>query len=203
MKNKSKRAIMNYMRYLMIVPLMGWSLSSVMAADPKVAPPPPVTTPVVEPDKTDTDAASGKTSPAKDEQRVKQLAATYGVTEHQVLTMRQTDHMGWGEIKNLLLISKRVSENSTGTDKPITSDQALGGVLKQRQSGMGIGQIANSHNIKLGDLQSGDKPAKSEKIAKPDKPEKPEKIAKPDKPEKPEKIAKPDKPERPSKPMSK
>lgn len=197
MKNESKTSVTKHLCHLMMVPLLGWSISSVMAEDTVTKPPASDTPPVVAPGVTTPDTDTGKANPAMDAERIKQLSATYGVTEQQVLTMRQTDHMGWGEIKNLLLISQRVAADSAKTTTPLTKDQALTQVLKQRQSGMGIGQIANSYNVKLGDLQKGDK---LDKIAKPDKPDK---ISRPDKPDRPERMNRPDKPERPDKPNKK
>lgn len=190
----------------------------------------PPETPTVTADETDTDADDDPDTdtdtdapdPAKDAERAQALATEFGVTEQQVLDMRTTSKMGWGEIKNLLLIAQAVSLDSQGTATPLTMDQALQQVLTQRASGMGLGQIANSYNHKLGDLRKGDaaaakggkpetagrpekaakpdKPGKPDKAEKPDKPDKPEKAAKPDKPEKPEKAAKPDKPEKPDNP---
>jgi hypothetical protein len=78
------------------------------------------------------------------------MAAIYGFTEHQVLTMHQTDHIGWSDLENLLSIVHSIVLESVGSKKPITRDQVLAQVLTQRQSGMGIGQIASSHNVKLG-----------------------------------------------------
>lgn len=197
MKNESKKAVIKHLRYLVSLSLVSWSIGSVIAAD--TVTPPPDTTPAVAPGDTE------KSSPAMDAERVKQLATTYGFTEQQVLTMRQTDHMGWGEIKNMLLISQRVAADSANSATQLTKEQALTQVMKQRQSGMGIGQIAKSYNVKLGDLQKGDKPNKpdkAERVEKPDKPEKvdkPEKPAKPDRPEKPTKVERPERPDKPGK----
>ena len=197
MNKRSKQMMVSLLRCAIVVPLIGWSMGGARAADTEPPPAMPAPTPVVGHDDADKDADTGRTDPAKEAQRVKELAATFGVTEQQVQTMRQTDHMGWGEIRNLLLISRRLVADSAGTTTPLTVDQALAKVLAQRQSGMGIGQIANSYNIKLGDLRQADKPAKPEKIEHPDKPDR---IEHPDRPEKPEVVPRPDKPERPMMP---
>lgn len=206
MKNERKNTVMKHLSYLASLSLVGWSMSVAIADDTVTPPPTTVTPPAVAPADTDTDTKGSK--PAMDAERAKELATTYGVTEQQVLTMRQTDHMGWGEIKNLLLISQRVAADSASSKTPLTKEEALAQVLKQRQSGMGIGQIAKKYNVKLGDLQSGNKAAKAEgvdktdrpeKVAKPEKPEKPAKVEKPEKPEKPAKVEKPEKPEKPAK----
>lgn len=207
MKNESKRAVTKHVSYIVILSLANWSLGSAMADDKVVQPPAAVTAPVVVPVDADNDAAEDAatvgSNPAKDAERVTQLATEYGVTEQQVVTMRQTEHMGWGEIRNLLLISQRIAADSVGSANPLTNDQALAQVLKQRLSGMGIGQIANSYKLKLGDLQHADKlnrNAKHEGIDKPGKTDRPEKLARPDRPDKPVKPAKPDRPDKPEKP---
>jgi len=199
MKNENMKLVIKHLRYLVILLLVSWSIGSVIGADTVTPPPTSDTTPAVAPGDTE------KSSPAMNAERVKELATTYGVTEKQVLTMRQTSHMGWGEIKNMLLISQRIAADSANSTTPLTQEQALTQMMKQRQSGMGIGQIAKSYNVKLGDIKSGDKPNKPDKVEraeKPDKPEKvdkPEKPVKPDRPEKPSKVEKPDRPDKPGK----
>ena len=196
MKNESKKVVRKHLCYLVILSLMSWSIGSVIAADTVTPPSTSDATPAVAP------GDSEKSSPAMDAERVKELATTFGVTEQQVLTMRQTEHMGWGEIKNMLLISQRVAADSANSATPLTKEQALAQVMKQRQSGMGIGQIAKNCNVNLGDLQKGDKPNKldkAERVEKPDKPEKLDKPEKPDRPEKPSRVEKPDRPDKPGK----
>lgn len=179
----------NYL--VVLLACMGWSFSPAWSDDTTKPPKTPEVT--VE----DTDAPN----PAKDAEKTQQLATQFGVPEQQVVDMRQTSKMGWGEMRNLLLIAQSVSLNSAGTTTPLTMEQAMQQVLTQRASGMGIGQIANSHNVKLGDLKKDDvsnaKGGKPEKAGRPDKAGKPDKPAKPDKPEK---AAKPDKPEKPDNP---
>lgn len=198
MKNENKKWIMKHLSCVVMLSLMGWSMDAATAED---AAPAPAPAPVVAPVKTDTDIAGEK--PMTDTERVKQLATTYGVPEAQVQTMRQTEHMGWGEIKNLLLISQRIVADSAKTETPLTAEQAMAQVLEQRKSGMGIGQIAKSHNVKLGDLENAGKPGKVDKVEsidKPGRPDKVDKVDKPDKPGKPDKVEKVDKPDRPDKP---
>lgn len=209
---------MRTLNYLVVLPLAGWAVCSVIAADTETPVPTPDPVPIVTPGDTgpevtpggtDTDVDDAVLSPAKEAEKVQTLAKTYGVTEQQVLTMRQTRKMGWGEINNLMIIAQRMSTASGDLPAAMTMDEALATVLQQRQSGMGLGQIANANKVKLGDIKNADKtgkPAKVEKVEKaskpekidrPQKPMKPEKIEKPERPAKPEKVDKPDKPEKP------
>lgn len=205
MKNTNRKTVTESMRYLVILSMIGWATGSVIAQDAEpedTTPPASTDTPVV----TDTDTDTPDSKPAVDSKQVKQLVERFNVTEQQVLTMGETDRMGWGEIKNLLLIAQRMVKDSANTENPMTQEQALAEIQAQRQSGMGIGQIANSHKVPYTDLEGIDKNGKPIKVVradkpeKPVKPEKPEKPAKPERPAKPEKPTKPDRPEKPAKP---
>lgn len=175
---------------------IGWTLSPAWSDDKVKVP----ETPTVAAD----DAEAGKPDPAMDTAKAQQLASQFGLTEQQVAGMRQTSKMGWGEIRNLLLISQSVSLKSANTATPLTMDQALLQVQAQRASGMGIGQIADSHNVKLGELAGKDRahtPAdKADRPGRPDKPGKPDKVDRPDKADRPDKPSKPDHPDKPDKP---
>lgn len=197
-----KLTVMQILRCMLFVPLASGVMTIARATDVVTPPQAPVTTPAEghDDETTDEDADVGKPDPAKDAQRATKLATTFGVTEQQVLTMRQTDHMGWGEIRSLLLISQRVAADSKGSTTPLTIDGALTKVLAQRTSGMGIGEIAKSHNIKLGDLRHEVKPEHPGKPEMRDKPDRPEGVEHPEKPEKPERFTRPDKPDRPDRP---
>ncbi len=195
-------------RYAVVL-LLGLGAPFTPAWSEEEVPEPPETPEVGEPDPdADGDEAGDRPDAAKDAARIHQLATDFGVADQQVQDMRQTRDMGWGEIENLLLIAQAVSDNSAATATPLTMDEALQQVLAERASGMGLGAIAKSHGVKLGDLKKPDhakgnkpdvpgkpdKPADVEKPDRPDKPVKPDKPQKPDKPDKPEKPAKPDHP---------
>lgn len=190
--------------YLLAATTCWWVFTSLPAWTANETPPVTKEPKAVEAKPAADEDGAGVPDPDKDLRRAKELAAQFGVTEQQVLGMRQTTRMGWGEIRNLLVIAQAVSAGSAGGAAPLTMDQALAKVLEQRASGMGIGQIAGSHNLKLGPLDkpegmgTKDRPEHPAAVGRPDKPAKPdrpEKSPKPDKPMKPEKPEKPDRPD--------
>jgi hypothetical protein len=148
---------------------------------------------------TDGEAVDDAKNAVKDQARAKDFAATYGVTEQQVLDMRQQSGMGWGEVRNLLQIAQHEVAVYANSDTPITMDQSLQTVLAMREEGMGLGEIAQQFDTKLGKIKHEAKTGKPETAGKPDKPESMTRPDKPDKPEKPEKMEKPEKPEHPDK----
>ena len=196
---------MRSMSYLVVMlSAIGWASSPVWGEDTTKPPETPGVTATGSDTDTDAGEDSGPTDPAKTTEKAGQLATKFGVTQQQVLDMRQTSHMGWGEIRNLLLIAQAVSLNSANTTTPLTMDQAFQQVLTQRSGGMGLGQIANSHNLKLGDLVKADAAGEQAKGHKPDSLDKPDRGHKPDvgsRWDKPDRPSKPDHPVKPDRPM--
>lgn len=199
---------MKKIRYLAILmSSLGFGLSPTWGDD-TTKPAETPTVPTVASDDADENPDTEAPDPTKDAERATKLATQFGLTEQQVLDMRQTSKMGWGEIRNLLLIAQAVSLNSATTTTPLTMDQALTQILTQRSGGMGIGQIAHSYNLKLGDLNKAalskaDKPdvtGKPDKLARVDRPESSFASGKPDKPTRPDRFDKPDKPNKPDHP---
>ena len=97
-----------------------------------------------------------------------------------------TGKMGNGSVNNALLLAQE-SLKQQGITNP-TSDQlktALGGILDQRASHKGWGEIAKSMNVKLGDLRRNEH-AQLAKDRREDRAERAERHEKPEKPEKPE-----------------
>ncbi len=102
-----------------------------------------------------------------------------------------TGKMGNGSVNNALLLAQESLKQQNITNP--TSDQlktALMGVLDQRASHKGWGEIANSMGVKLGDLRRNER---ADLVAK-DKDRRPERAERAEKPEKPER---PERPERP------
>jgi|SRR5688572_3638986 hypothetical protein len=103
-----------------------------------------------------------------------------------------TEKMGYGNIDNALALAEASLKQKGITNPTLAQIEAsVVDVLKLRASGMGWGQIAQSHGIKLGDVKRADKA--SERLAKTERPGKAERVERPAKPERPER------PERPGK----
>ena len=122
----------------------------------------------------------------------KQVTLTRGTTKETFTP--STGKMGYGNVDNALALAE-ASLAKQGITKPTPAqlEAALvgkDGILTMRAAGQGWGQIANSMDIKLGDVKRSDKaPERVSKVDRPNKPEKPEKPQKPERPEKPEKPA--------------
>ena len=123
----------------------------------------------------------------------KQVTLTSGTTSTTFTP--PTGKMGNGSVNNALLLAQE-SLKQQGITNP-TADQlktAVSGILDQRASHKGWGEIAKSMNVKLGDLRRdehaqlskdrdrrGDRAERREERAeRADKPEKPEKPERPD-----------------------
>jgi hypothetical protein len=120
----------------------------------------------------------------------KQVMLTRGTTKETFTP--PTGKMGYGNVDNALALAKAsLAKQGITNPTPAQLEAALvgkDGILKARAAGQGWGQIANSMDIKLGDVKRSDKaPERVSKVDRPNKPEKPEKPQRPDKPERPEK----------------
>src|SRR5437773_1223127 len=91
-----------------------------------------------------------------------------------------TGKMGFGNV-NIALSLAEASLKQQGITSPTPQQlqSSLTGILDQRASAKGWGQIANSMGLKLGEVV---RPERPEKPVRPDKPERPDR---PDKPERP------------------
>ena len=91
-----------------------------------------------------------------------------------------TGKMGFGNV-NIALSLAEASLKQQGITSPTPQQlqSSLTGILDQRASGKGWGQIANSMGFKLGEVV---RPERPEKPVRPDKSERPDR---PDKPERP------------------
>ena len=135
----------------------------------------------------------------------KQVTLTRGTTKETFTP--PTEKMGYGNIDNALALAEAsLAKQGITNPTPAQLEAALvggnvttrsgtvtlEGILKARAAGQGWGQIANSMDIKLGDVKRSDKaPERVSKVDRPNRPEKPEKPQRPDKPERPEKPEKP------------
>jgi hypothetical protein len=122
----------------------------------------------------------------------KQVTLTRGTTKETFTP--PTGKMGYGNVDNALALAEAsLAKQGIKNPTPAQLEAALvgkDGVLTARAAGQGWGQIANSMDIKLGDVKRSDKaPERVSKVDRPDKPEKPENPQKPERPEKPEKPA--------------
>ena len=117
----------------------------------------------------------------------KQVTLTRGTTKETFTP--PTGKMGYGNVDNALALAEAsLAKQRITNPTPAQLEASLMDVLKARAGGQGWGQIANSMDIKLGDVKRSDKaPERVSKVERPNKPEKPEKPQRPDKPEKPEK----------------
>lgn len=103
-----------------------------------------------------------------------------------------TGKMGYGSVDNALALAQ-ASLAKQGLTNPTLAqlEAAVMDVLTMRSSGQGWGQIAQSLDVKLGDLKRSDKAtervARAERAARPEKPERPQKPERPERPERPEK----------------
>src|SRR5712691_4339430 len=91
-----------------------------------------------------------------------------------------TGKMGFGNV-NIALSLAEASLKQQGITNPTPQQlqSSLTGVLDQRASGKGWGQIANSMGFKLGEVV---RPERPEKPVRPDKPERPDRPEKPERP---------------------
>lgn len=119
-------------------------------------------------------------------------------------TVAPSRKKGWGEVFISLALAQE-SLTQSGVSSPTGSQlaDALNGILNQRASGMGWGEIANTMGVKLGQVVSGIK-AGNEKLAAGIRREhgvshKVEKAERAQRAERPEKPQRPPRPERPGK----
>lgn len=135
--------------------------------------------------------------------------------------------MGYGNVFITLALAEQLAMSSTAGEIGMTPEESLNEVLYLRQvEGMGWGRIAKELGVNLGEVISGirsnrpdkvenakaervaeaDKGTRSEKALKVERVDKVEKVAKLDRPqrpvklERPEKVQRPEKVERPEKP---
>jgi hypothetical protein len=94
----------------------------------------------------------GVKNEAADQTRVQDFAKAYGVSELQVYEMRELSALGWGEIRNLLQIAQHEVNVYADSPTPLTMEQAVHVVRELRKQGMGIGDIAQNFDTKLGEL---------------------------------------------------
>jgi len=97
-----------------------------------------------------------------------------------------TGKMGFGNV-NIALSLAEASLKQQGITSPTPQQlqSSLTGILDQRASGKGWGQIANSMGFKLGEVVRPEKQAQAERPEKPVRPDKPERPDRPEKPERP------------------
>ena len=124
----------------------------------------------------------------------KQVTLARGTTKETFTP--PTGKMGYGNIDNALALAEAsLAKQGITNPTPAQLEAALvgkDGILQMRAAGQGWGQIANSMDIKLGDVKRSDKaPERVSKVDRPNRPEKPEKLQRPDRPERPEKPEKP------------
>src|SRR5687767_3387630 len=105
-----------------------------------------------------------------------------------------TGKMGYGNIDNALALAEAsLKQQGITNPTPAQLEAALvgkDGILQMRAAGQGWGQIANSMDIKLGEVKRSDKaPERVSKVDRPNRPEKPQRPDRPERPEKPEKPA--------------
>jgi hypothetical protein len=105
-----------------------------------------------------------------------------------------TGKMGFGNV-NIALSLAEASLKQQGITSPTPQQlqSSLTGILDQRASGKGWGQIANSMGFKLGEVVRSEKAgqAGSEQRADNARAERPERPLRPEKPERPEKLERP------------
>jgi hypothetical protein len=87
------------------------------------------------------------------------------LTQEQVDQIR-SDGAGWGNIMISTRLAERIAADSVDPDK-LTFAEALDNVLTARADGMGFGEIAHEHDLKVGPLVSGGKKGLSTTAASP------------------------------------
>jgi len=105
-----------------------------------------------------------------------------------------TGKMGFGNVNiTLSLAEASLKQQGITSPTPQQLQSSLTGILDQRASGKGWGQIANSMGFKLGEVVRSEKAgqAGSEQRAENARAERPERPLRPEKPEKPEKPERP------------
>jgi len=95
------------------------------------------------------DPAEGVADAANPPRYIRELVEGSALTQEQVDAMR-ADGLGWGEIRIATRLAEQI--DAASEDPLVTFDTALAGVLAERAAGKGFGEIAQAHNLKIGEL---------------------------------------------------
>ena len=87
---------------------------------------------------------------------IAELVEKTDLTQDQVDQMRD-DGAGWGNIMISTRLAERIAADSPEGDDKLTFEQALDLVLEARAEDIGFGEIAQQHDLKVGELVSGGK----------------------------------------------